>query len=63
MNTTKSTLSDSEMKSVETVIEYLYEDEKRHYFESGMYNRENHIFSYLLVLKSLLKSCKNEDSK
>ena len=46
-------------KDVATVVDYLWEDEERHYLESEEKEKSNHIF---VILKRLRKYCQDATS-
>src|SRR5262245_41571985 len=44
-----------ELKALKTTINYLWRDEKKHFFESEKADRTSHIFSSLKILKNWIK--------
>jgi hypothetical protein len=51
----KIELSDIELKSLNTLLEYLVDSEKTHYEESDKNERDNHIYKHIIKVKSALK--------
>ena len=43
-------------RDIQKIIEYLFEDEQRHYEEEGG-NKDNHIFSSIENLKVAITNC------
>ena len=46
-------ISQIEYEAIKKIVEYMYDDEKKHYLESGKEDREDHIYTYVKQLKHL----------
>ncbi|HPW90348.1 MAG TPA: DpnD/PcfM family protein [Paludibacteraceae bacterium] len=53
----KQSIEDEKNKLALEIIDYLYEDEKKHFDESIAIAKNNHVFSKLEKLKNIIENC------
>ena len=56
-------ICDADVKSIETIIDYLY-DEEKHYYGCIEDNEsvDDHIYNHIKVLKQIFERCKEREN-